>query len=100
MLYNEQRMNQGGDPYDYTVWNADTDWQDEMFQTGFLTNNTVSITASGDRSKFYLGLGYVMEEGSIKSEKLNKFTVNLHSEHKVTDFLRLVPGERCTCIIS
>ena len=65
-----------------------TDWQDEMFQTGFLTNNTVSITASGDRSKFYLGLGYVMEEGSIKSEKLNKFTVNLHSEHKVTDFLR------------
>ena len=29
-----------------------------------------------------------MEEGSIKSEKLNKFTVNLHSEHKVTDFLR------------
>ena len=88
MLYNEQRMNQGGDPYDYTVWNADTDWQDEMFQTGFLTNNTVSITASGDRSKFYLGLGYVMEEGSIKSEKLNKFTVNLHSEHKVTDFLR------------
>ena len=32
MLYNEQRMNQGGDPYDYTVWNADTDWQDEMFQ--------------------------------------------------------------------
>ena len=88
MLYNEQRMNQGGDPYDYTVWNADTDWQDEMFQTGFLTNNTVSIMASGERSKFYLGLGYVMEEGSIQSEKLNKFTVNLHSEHKVTDFLR------------
>lgn len=88
MLYNEQRMNQGGDPYDYTVWNADTDWQDEIFQTGFLTNNTVSIMASGERSKFYLGLGYVMEEGSIQSEKLNKFTVNLHSEHKVTDFLR------------
>ena len=82
MLYNEQRMNQGGDPYDYTVRNADTDWQDEMFQTGFLTNNTVSITASGDRSKFYLGLGYVMEEGSIKSEKLNKFT--LTTEFPVT----------------
>lgn len=88
MLYNEQRKNQGADPYDYTVWNADTDWQDEMFQTGFLTNNNVSVTAAGDRSKFYLGLGYIMEEGSIKSEKLNKFTVNLHSEYKVTDFLR------------
>lgn len=86
-LYNEQRMNQGADPYDYTVWNADTDWQDEIFQTGFLTNNSVSITAAGEKSKFYLGLGYIMEEGSIKSEKLNKFTLNLHSEHEVTDYL-------------
>lgn len=88
MLYNEQRMNQGGDPYDYTVWNADTDWQDELFRTGFLTNNNVSITGAGAKNKFYLGLGYVMEEGSIESEKLNKFTVNLHSEYDVTDFLR------------
>ena len=29
-----------------------------------------------------------MEEGSIKTEKLNKFTVNLNSEYSVTDFLR------------
>lgn len=88
MLYNEQRMYQGGDPYDYTAWNADTDWQDEIFQTGFLTNNNISITGATDKSKFYLGLGYLMEEGSIKTEKLNKFTVNLNSEYNVTDFLR------------
>lgn len=88
MLYNEQRMYQGADPYDYTAWNADTDWQDEIFQTGFLTNNNISITGATDKSKFYLGLGYLMEEGSIKTEKLNKFTVNLNSEYNVTDFLR------------
>lgn len=88
MLYNEQRMYQGGDPYDYTAWNTDTDWQDEIFQTGFLTNNNISITGATDKSKFYLGLGYLMEEGSIKTEKLNKFTVNLNSEYNVTDFLR------------
>lgn len=87
-LYNEQRMNQGGDPYDYTIWNADTDWQDEIFQTGFQTTNNVSITAGGEKSKFYMSLGYVMEEGSIKSEELKKFTVNLNSEHQVTDYLR------------
>lgn len=88
MLYNEQLIYQGGEPYDYTLWNADTDWQDEIFQTGFLTNNNVSITGATDKSKFYLSLGYVMEEGSIKTEKLNKFTVNLNSEYNVTDFLR------------
>ena len=88
MLYNEQLVYQGGEPYDYTLWNADTDWQDEIFQTGFLTNNNVSISGATDKSKFYLSLGYVMEEGSIKTEKLNKFTVNLNSEYNVTNFLR------------
>ena len=88
MLYNEQLISQGSDPYDYTQWTGNTDWQNEIFQTGFLTNNNVSITGATDKSKFYLGLGYVMEEGSIKTEKLNKFTVNLNSENSVTDFLR------------
>ena len=88
MLYNEQLISQGSDPYDYTQWTGNTDWQDEIFQTGFLTNNNVSITGATDKSKFYLGLGYVMEEGSIKTKRLNKFTVNLNSEYSVTDFLR------------
>ena len=88
MLYNEQLISLGSVPYDYTQWTGNTDWQNEIFQTGFLTNNNVSITGATDKSKFYLGLGYVMEEGSIKTEKLNKFTVNLNSEYSVTDFLR------------
>lgn len=87
-LYNEQRANQGADPYDYTNWGADTNWQDEMFQTGFITNNNVSITGSGEKSKFYLGLGYTSEEGSIKTEKFSKITVNLSSDYDVTDFLK------------
>ena len=77
-----------GVPGSVTLGTVSTDWQDEIFQTGFLTNNNVSITGATDKSKFYLGLGYVMEEGSIKTEKLNKFTVNLNSEYSVTDFLR------------
>lgn len=87
-LYNEQRVNQGSDPFDYTIWNADTDWQDEIFQTGFMTNNNISITGAGEKSKFYMSLGYAMEEGTIKTEKLNKVTLNLHSEYDVTDYLR------------
>lgn len=87
-LYNEQRNNQQLDPFDYTNWAADTDWQDEIFQTGFLTNNNISITGSTEKSKFYMGLGYTMEEGSVKSEKLNKLTLNLHSEYSMTKFLR------------
>lgn len=87
-LYNEQRVNQGATPYDYTNWNADTDWQDEYFQTGFISNSNASITGSTDKSRFYMGLGYSSEEGSIKTEKFSKITVNLSSDYNLTDFLK------------
>lgn len=87
-LYNEQLINQKAKPFDYTDWQADTNWQDEIFQTGFLSNNNVSITGSSGKNKFYLGVGYTTEEGSIKSEKLSKATINLNSEYQVNNYLR------------
>ncbi|MDR1680421.1 MAG: TonB-dependent receptor [Prevotellaceae bacterium] len=87
-LYNEQRINQGVGPFDYTNWQADTDWQDEIFQTGFINYNNISISGSTAKSKFYAGLGYATEEGSIKTEELSKLTLNLNSEYKTSDYLK------------
>lgn len=88
-LYDEQRLNQGiTDPFNYTPWQNDTDWQDEIFQSGLITNNNVSITGSGEKSRFYLGIGYTSEEGSLKSEKFSRVTINLNSDYNVTNFLR------------
>ena len=87
-LYDEQRMNQGLGSFDYTNWSADTDWQDEIFQRGFLTNNNVSITGSGEKNRFYLGIGYTSEEGNIKNEKYARLTLNLSSEYSISEALR------------
>lgn len=87
-IYDEQRINQGLAPFDYTNYNADTNWQDEIFQTGFITNNNVSITGASDKNRFYLGVGYTSEQGNIKNEKFSKVTFNASSDYNVTDFLR------------
>lgn len=87
-LYDEQRINQGLGSFDYTNWSADTNWQDEIFQTAFLTNNNVSITGSGERNRFYLGVGYTSEDGNIKNEKYARLTLNLSSEYSISDALR------------
>lgn len=98
-LYNEQLANQGASPYDFTNWTANTDWQDEIFQTGFMSNNNVSITGSTDKSKFYLGVGYVSEEGNIQHEKFGRVTVNLSSEYNLNKDIKVgfqVNGARTT----
>ncbi len=88
-LYNEQLANEGTTPYDFSKWNADTDWQDEIFHTGFITNNNISITGATEKSHFYLGTGYTSEEGNIIHEKFSKTTINLSSDYNLTKDIKV-----------
>ena len=88
-LYSEQLANQKDDPFDYTDWDANTDWQDEIFQTAFITNNNISITGASPKHSFYLGVGYSYEQGNIEHEKFSKVTINASNDYKITDFLKV-----------
>ena len=88
-LYNEQLTNEGNSPFDFSAWNADTDWQDEVLQNGFLTNNNISVTGASEKHSFYLGMGYSYEQGNIKHEKFSKITLNASNEYKITDKIKV-----------
>ncbi|MBL1411176.1 SusC/RagA family TonB-linked outer membrane protein [Sphingobacterium faecale] len=84
-LYEEQRFNQGDSPYDYTHWNANTDWQNEIFRKGILNYNNLSVSNATDRNSFRMGLGYSLDQGVINHEKHSQITLNLSNEVRVTD---------------
>ena len=88
LLYNEQLRNEGNPEYNFSDWTGNTNWQDEIFQTGFITNNNISITGASDKNSFYLGAGYAYEQGNIKHEKYSKITLNISNDYKVTDNLK------------
>lgn len=88
-LYNEQLTNQNDPLFDFSDWNANTDWQDEIFQTGFVTNNNISITGASEKHSFYLGVGYAYEQGNIKHEKFSKVTINASNEFKITKDIKV-----------
>ena len=88
-LYEEQLANQGDTPFDFSNWNGNTNWQDEIFQNGFITNNNISITGASQKHSFYLGVGYAHEQGNIKNEKFSKVTINASNDYKITDFLKV-----------
>lgn len=87
-LYNEQLKNMGANPFDYTHYGANTDWQDVIFQTGFISQTNASVTGATDKNKFYLGVGYTFEEGNIKHEEMQKVTVNFSSDYTAKPWLR------------
>ena len=89
-LYDEERTNLGVTvPFDYTPWNANTDWIDAVTRTGHFNSNNVSVSGSSEKNKFTLGVGYMSDEGIIKREKLEKLTFNFSDEFKLNNTFKV-----------
>lgn len=54
---------------------ANTDWQDEIFQTAISTDHNLSVYGSlGGAIPFRASLGYTNEEGILKTSNMERFT--------------------------
>ncbi len=89
MLYDEQLANQGSTPFNYDGWTGNTDWQDEIFQRGALNYNNISVSGASEKNKFYMGLGYTLDQGIIKHEQLDKITITINDQLNITDNFRV-----------
>jgi TonB-linked SusC/RagA family outer membrane protein len=89
-LYDEERSNLGVTaPFDYAPWTANTDWIDAVTRTGQFSSNNVSVTGSTEKNKFALGVGYILDEGIIKHEKLQKITLSFNDELKLNKNIKV-----------
>ena len=89
-LYEEENNNIGApNTFDFSKWQNNTDWIDAMTQTGVFNNNNVSITSSTDKNRFYMGLGYIKDEGIVIREKLQKIVFNFSDELKVSKAIKI-----------
>ena len=70
---------------------ADTDWQDEIFQTAFATDHNVSVFGSaGDNFPYRASVGYTHEDGILKTSNMDRVTANISlSPVLLDDHLRL-----------
>jgi TonB-linked SusC/RagA family outer membrane protein len=90
-LFQEEEVNinvPANQRFDFSKWNGNTNWVDELTRQGLFNMNNVSLTGATDRNRFYMGIGYMKEEGIIKYEKLDKITLNLSDEFRVSKAFR------------
>ena len=93
-LYDEQRVNEGAAPYAYyDKFTGDTDWIDAISnENSTIVNHNLSLSNGTDKNKFYLGVGYVQDEGLIDYENYKKFTFNLNNELQISDAIKIGVG--------
>jgi TonB-linked SusC/RagA family outer membrane protein len=93
-LYDEQRVNEGAPPYAYyDKFTGDTDWINTISNdNAIFVNHNLSVSNGTDKNKFYLGVGYVEDEGLIDYENYKKFSFNLNNELQISDAIKIGVG--------
>lgn len=88
-LYNKYLAASGATPFDYTNYTADTDWQKEIMRSAFQSNNSLSISNSGEKTTTLINLGYNTQEGVLKFGKYQRYIARLNEEIKINHNIKV-----------
>ena len=67
------------------VNDVDTDWQDEMFKTGHISNHTLSLSGGNDVSNFSVNLNYYDQTGTVEGNgpDYKRYGIMVNSDHQL-----------------
>lgn len=63
------------------------DYQDDIFQTGFGTDNHFMVRDGNSKMNYLASVGYTSNEGIVKNTKYNRFSARLKFGHNVADWI-------------
>ena len=74
--------------YDGTT---DTDWQDELFNTGAMQKYNIGMSGNSKQGTFFLSLGYMQNDGMLvgKSDTYNRFTAQINATQQIKPWLEV-----------
>ena len=78
-------------PESFINWDGtDTDWQDEIFQTGITQSYNFSYASPiQNNTSFYASLGYFTQEGILDKSNFDRYNLLLNLNSQLTDKLNL-----------
>ena len=91
-LYNEGVLNDTN--YD-KMWSdpsllgAGTDWQDEIFRTGFMQSHQVGVTGGNDKTVFAMSAGWMKQEGTVIGSDFTRFNTRFNVDNNFTKWLKV-----------
>jgi TonB-linked SusC/RagA family outer membrane protein len=69
--------------------NIDTKWSDKIYQTGFQQSHAVTISGSTAMTNYFLSIGYLNQDGMVKTNTFKRQNARLNIDQKVNDYLKL-----------
>jgi len=67
-----------------TYGQTDTDWQDEYFQNGTLTQTNIGLSGGNEVSRFYASAGYLYQRGIAPSVGYRRYNFRINSDYVIS----------------
>ncbi len=61
---------------------GNSDTQDAVFQTGNIQNHSVGFSGGSDNSNYYVSLGYMNQDGIIKTSNMNRMSARVNLQQR------------------
>ncbi|MBA4850806.1 SusC/RagA family TonB-linked outer membrane protein [Emticicia sp. BO119] len=68
------------------------DYQDQIFRTGYGTDNNVSISGGTDKTQYFASLSYMKNEGIIKGTDFNRYGVRARVDQRLANWAKMSVG--------
>ncbi|MFY0600796.1 MAG: SusC/RagA family TonB-linked outer membrane protein [Cyclobacteriaceae bacterium] len=75
-------------PTFYGQLNGNTDWQDEIFQTGLSHRANVGLQGGGEKLGYFASVGYNTQEGILIGNRFDRLNGSLSLDAKITSKLK------------
>ncbi|RZJ53689.1 MAG: TonB-dependent receptor [Flavobacterium sp.] len=82
MAYDNAKLDSGGN----TIYNrqnlnmaVDTDWQEEVFETGLMQDYNASVSGGGENSTFFMSANYFGNQGTVVGTDFDRISFRVNS---------------------
>lgn len=66
---------------------TDTDWLDEMTQTGLTMDHSLTLSGGTEKTKFFVSGSFLNQEGALKGSEMKRYSARVNLDHKVNKML-------------
>ncbi len=65
---------------------------DQIFRTGYGTDNTLSVSGGRDNTSYYVSLGYLKNQGIIRNTDFTRYNLRVRVDQRLTNWAKLSAG--------
>ncbi len=82
-------MTEFGQTTDWSQYTENTDWQNEIFQTGRSQNYQLSISGKNENTTYYISGGWIKQLGAVRSSEMDRYNFKVNLEQKMSNWLKV-----------